>query len=93
MVAPAPGVALLHRFSSIVDIKAGIALNKTFVKLISWYRRRISSELLWTKNALLDSRLGRQWTGLGWVENWVVFALCRELVGGMVEGMGMRGYV
>ena len=24
------------RFSSIVDIKAGIALNKTFVKLISW---------------------------------------------------------
>merc|ERR1711918_160393 len=23
--------------SSIVDIKAGIALNKTFVKLISWY--------------------------------------------------------
>ena len=36
MVAKAPGVALLHRFSSIVDIKAGIALNKTFVKLISW---------------------------------------------------------
>merc|ERR1712216_757779 len=25
------------KFSSIVDIKAGIALNKTFVKLISWY--------------------------------------------------------
>jgi len=26
-----------NKFSSIVDIKAGIALNKTFVKLISWY--------------------------------------------------------
>jgi glyceraldehyde 3-phosphate dehydrogenase len=25
------------KFSSIVDIKAGISLNKTFVKLISWY--------------------------------------------------------
>jgi len=26
-----------NKFSSIVDIKAGIQLNKTFVKLISWY--------------------------------------------------------
>jgi len=26
-----------NKFSSIVDIKAGISLNKTFVKLISWY--------------------------------------------------------
>jgi len=25
------------KFSSIVDIQAGIALNKSFVKLISWY--------------------------------------------------------
>ena len=32
--------ALLHRFSSIVDIQAGIALNKSFVKLISWSLRR-----------------------------------------------------
>ena len=29
-------VHVFCRFSSIVDIKAGIALNKTFVKLISW---------------------------------------------------------
>ena len=26
-----------NKFSSIFDIKAGIALNKNFVKLVSWY--------------------------------------------------------
>ena len=26
-----------NKFSSIFDIKAGIALNKSFVKLVSWY--------------------------------------------------------
>ena len=26
-----------HTCSSIVDVKAGIALNDTFVKLVSWY--------------------------------------------------------
>merc|ERR1711981_1196766 len=25
------------KYSSIFDVKAGIALNKTFVKLVSWY--------------------------------------------------------
>ena len=27
-----------NKFSSIFDIKAGIALNKNFVKLVSWCR-------------------------------------------------------
>jgi len=26
-----------NKFSSIFDVKAGIALNKSFVKLVSWY--------------------------------------------------------
>merc|ERR1719399_2571615 len=39
---PTPDVSVvdltkLEKEASIVDIKAGIALNKTFVKLISWY--------------------------------------------------------
>ena len=29
-----------NKFSSIFDIKAGIALNKNFVKLVSWFHPR-----------------------------------------------------